>query len=170
MQPSLVAGMRRMINTKLQPTRVKYVAPEDKIKMWRIVRGDEVRLICNNAALAASTKATWKKRTSYSPIFRMQYLDTQTSFMTLVVGGDMNNNHTSQMCVYPLHQNIGFHHKRKGKGQDGNSEESPQELELALDRRQEHGTGHKSFSIELWRYDDAKYTHSAAWICGEQKD
>ncbi|KAH7026742.1 translation protein SH3-like domain-containing protein [Linnemannia elongata] len=38
MQPSLVAGMRRMINTKLQPTRVKY----DQIQMWRIVRGDEV--------------------------------------------------------------------------------------------------------------------------------
>ncbi|KAF9129277.1 hypothetical protein BGW39_004288 [Mortierella sp. 14UC] len=42
MQPSLVAGMRRMINTKLQPTRVKYVAPKDQIQMWRIVRGDEV--------------------------------------------------------------------------------------------------------------------------------
>ncbi|KAG0353472.1 translation protein SH3-like domain-containing protein [Gamsiella multidivaricata] len=42
MQPSLVSGMRRFINTKLQPTRVKYVAPQDKIKMWRIVRGDEV--------------------------------------------------------------------------------------------------------------------------------
>ncbi|KAG0324341.1 hypothetical protein BGZ99_001955 [Dissophora globulifera] len=42
MQPSLVSGMRRLINTKLQPTRVKYVAPQDKIKMWRIVRGDEV--------------------------------------------------------------------------------------------------------------------------------
>ncbi|KAI1316392.1 hypothetical protein EDD11_010034 [Mortierella claussenii] len=42
MQPSLVSGMRRMINTKLQPTRVKYVAPRDQIKMWRIVRGDEV--------------------------------------------------------------------------------------------------------------------------------
>ncbi|CAO3564134.1 unnamed protein product [Mortierella alpina] len=42
MQPSLVAGMRRMINTKLQPTRVKYVAPQDQIQMWRIVRGDEV--------------------------------------------------------------------------------------------------------------------------------
>lgn len=43
MQPSLVAGMRRMINTKLQPTRVKYVAPKDQIQMWRIVRGDEVK-------------------------------------------------------------------------------------------------------------------------------
>lgn len=43
MQPSLVAGMRRMINTKLQPTRVKYVAPKDQIQMWRIVRGDEVQ-------------------------------------------------------------------------------------------------------------------------------
>ncbi|KAF9966982.1 hypothetical protein BGZ70_000522 [Mortierella alpina] len=42
MQPSLAAGMRRMINTKLQPTRVKYVAPQDQIQMWRIVRGDEV--------------------------------------------------------------------------------------------------------------------------------
>jgi hypothetical protein len=31
-----------MINTKLQPTRVKYVAPKDQIQMWRIVRGDEV--------------------------------------------------------------------------------------------------------------------------------
>ncbi|KAF9960373.1 hypothetical protein BGZ72_007178 [Mortierella alpina] len=42
MQPSLVASMRRMINTKLQPTRVKYIAPKDQIQMWRIVRGDEV--------------------------------------------------------------------------------------------------------------------------------
>ncbi|KAG0029035.1 hypothetical protein BGZ81_004194 [Podila clonocystis] len=42
MQPSLSSAMRRMINTKLQPTRVKYVAPKDQIQMWRIVRGDEV--------------------------------------------------------------------------------------------------------------------------------
>ncbi|KAF9934588.1 hypothetical protein FBU30_001352 [Linnemannia zychae] len=42
MQPSPIAGMRRLINTKLQPTRVKYVAPKDLIQSWRIVRGDEV--------------------------------------------------------------------------------------------------------------------------------
>ncbi|KAF9406307.1 hypothetical protein BGZ94_003167 [Podila epigama] len=42
MQPTFASAMRRMINTKLQPTRVKYVAPQDQVKMWRIVRGDEV--------------------------------------------------------------------------------------------------------------------------------
>ncbi|KAG0233924.1 translation protein SH3-like domain-containing protein [Mortierella sp. GBAus27b] len=34
--------MRRFINPKLMPNRPKYVAPQDLIKRWRIVRGDEV--------------------------------------------------------------------------------------------------------------------------------
>ncbi|KAF9937750.1 hypothetical protein BGZ65_001080 [Modicella reniformis] len=34
--------MRRLINPKLLPNRPKYVAPGDQIKMWRIVRGDEI--------------------------------------------------------------------------------------------------------------------------------
>ncbi|GJJ70037.1 large subunit ribosomal protein L24 [Entomortierella parvispora] len=42
MHQSLTTFRRMMINTKLQPTRVKYVAPKDQVKMWRIVRGDEV--------------------------------------------------------------------------------------------------------------------------------
>ncbi|KAG0240458.1 hypothetical protein BGW41_006979 [Actinomortierella wolfii] len=42
MQPSLSSAIRHMVNTKLQPTRPKYVAPKDLIKTWRIVRGDEV--------------------------------------------------------------------------------------------------------------------------------
>ncbi|KAF9158930.1 hypothetical protein DFQ27_007098 [Actinomortierella ambigua] len=42
MQPSLSSAIRHMANTKLQPTRPKFVAPKDLIKTWRIVRGDEV--------------------------------------------------------------------------------------------------------------------------------
>ncbi|KAF9583168.1 hypothetical protein BGW38_010105 [Lunasporangiospora selenospora] len=46
MQPTVSTMMRRFINTKLQPIRPRYIAPEDRIKNWRIVRGDEV-LITN---------------------------------------------------------------------------------------------------------------------------
>jgi len=36
-------SLRRFINPKLMPNRPKSVPEKDRIKMWRIVRGDEVK-------------------------------------------------------------------------------------------------------------------------------
>lgn len=114
MQPSLAAGMRRMINTKLQPTRVKYIAPKDQIQMWRIVRGDEVTYIALVTYIIAGHLVRPLPGESSDTIY-IGYLTTRTPLLLL---------------LYP---SIGLHHKRKGKGQDRNRQEGAQELELALD-------------------------------------